>query len=65
MSNDCPCGDIKSCLSDLSRAMSMIEDIHDGPQRIVVDAKVERNQRPRTLQSKETGGDPKVIHESP
>ena len=64
MSSDCPCGDIKSCLSELPRAIPVIEDSHDSLQRIVAEGKAERNQRPRTLHSKKTGDNPEVAYET-
>lgn len=42
------------------RAMSMIEDIHDGQQRVIVEGRVESIQGPRTVQSKKSGENLKV-----
>jgi replication factor A1 len=50
----------KRVTSSFPKAMSMIGDIHDGQQRIVVEGKVESIQGPRTVQSRKTGEDLKV-----
>ena len=42
------------------RAMSIIEDLHDGQQRVVVEGRVEKILGPRTVSSRKTGEDLKV-----
>ena len=42
------------------KAMSMIEDIHDRQQRVIVEGRVDRIEGPRSVRSRKTGEDLKV-----
>ncbi|MGY5878741.1 MAG: OB-fold nucleic acid binding domain-containing protein [Candidatus Thorarchaeota archaeon] len=44
------------------RAMSMIEDIHDGQRRVIVEGRVEKIDGPRSVQSRKTGEELKVAN---
>ena len=50
----------KRLTDEFPEAMSKIEDIHDGQQRIIVEGEVESIQGPRTVQSRKTGDALKV-----
>jgi len=42
------------------KAMSRIEDIHDGRQRIIIEGRVDKMMAPRTVKSRKTGEDLKI-----
>ena len=50
----------KRITTGFPEAMSKIEDIHDGQQRIVAEGHVDQIRGPRTVQSRKTGEDLKV-----
>jgi len=50
----------KKIIDGFPKAMSRIEDIRDGQQRVIVEGKVERIAGPRTVKSQKTGEDLQV-----